>query len=60
LSKDRVVQKDKSAIVLPTHTYNTKKEKNYMDKTKNSTKTINLKIHKKSISKKKMTEGCTE
>jgi len=29
-----------------THTYNTKKEKNYMDKTKNSTKTINLKIHK--------------
>jgi len=37
-----------------------KKRKNYMDKTKNRTKTINLKIHKKYISKKKMTEGCTE
>jgi len=37
-----------------------KKKKNYMDKTKNNTKTINLKIHKKYISKRKMMEGCME
>jgi len=53
LSIDRVVQKDKPAIVLPTHihTVQHKKEKNYMDKTKNNTKTINLKIHKNTYQK---------
>jgi len=54
LSKDRVVQKDKPAIVLPTHIHTTQKRN--MDKTKNNTKTINLKIHKK-IHIKKENDG---
>jgi len=40
-----------------THTYNTKIIKNYMEKAKNNTKPINLKIHKKIHIKKENDEG---
>jgi len=54
LSKDRVVQKDKPAIVLSTHIHTTnKKKKNLHGQNKEQYKKINFKNHNKYITIKK-------